>query len=39
MLLINEKYFFNLKVYVINFFFFQKKKNVEEYLNVIKKIY
>lgn len=30
MLPINEKYFFNSKVHVINLFFSQKKKNAEE---------
>lgn len=39
MLPINEKYFFNSKVHVINLFFSQKKKNAEERLNAIKKIY
>lgn len=39
MLPINEKYFFNSKVHVINLFFSQKKKNAEEHLNAIKKIY
>lgn len=39
MLPINEKYFFNSKVHVINLFFSKKKKNAEEHLNAIKKIY